>query len=221
MSNTPPSPTSIRYPLSATRSLPSPNHDSRDGCAVDMLVLHYTGMRSCSSALDRLIDPAAKVSAHYVVDEEGSIWQLVQEDMRAWHAGKSFWRGATNINQRSIGIEIVNPGHEFGYRPFPIAQMQSVIHLCKDILNRHAIPAENVVGHSDIAPARKQDPGELFDWQWFAREGIGIWPFPSEVSTQALADYGYDVSDEKAAMVAFKRHFLPILRDAKSVSAGS
>jgi N-acetylmuramoyl-L-alanine amidase len=188
--------------------LPSPNCDSRDGHPIDMLVLHYTGMRSCAAALDRLIDPSAKVSAHYAVDEDGGIWQLVPEEMRAWHAGKSFWRGETNINQRSIGIEIVNPGHEFGYRPFPIAQMQSVIALCKAILSRHTIPERNIVAHSDIAPTRKMDPGELFDWAWLAREGIGEFPFPTQHPTlQDLAAYGYDVSDEKAVKLAFQRRF--------------
>lgn len=189
-------------------ALPSPNYDSRDGHAVDMLVLHYTGMRSGAVALDRLIDASANVSAHYAVDEEGGIWQLVPEEMRAWHAGKSFWRGQTNINQRSIGIEIINPGHEFGYRPFPDVQMQSVIALCKAILSRHAIPARNIVAHSDIAPARKMDPGELFDWAWLAREGIGEFPFPvAQPTLQTLADYGYDVSDASAARTAFQRRF--------------
>lgn len=156
--------------------LSSPNYDSRDGQEIDMLVLHYTGMPSAQDALNRLCDPEAKVSAHYVVDEDGSTYQLVDESMRAWHAGVSYWRGHTNINQRSIGIEIVNPGHEFGYRPFPEAQMQSVIKLCKEILSRHAIPPRNVVGHSDIAPTRKEDPGELFDWKRLAQAHIGLWP---------------------------------------------
>ena len=142
---------------------PSPNFNSRDGQAVDMLVLHYTGMKSGTSALDRMCEAAAEVSAHYMVEEDGRIFQMVDENMRAWHAGRSYWRGHSNINQRSIGIEIANPGHRFGYRPFPEAQMQSVTLLCQDILTRHAIPARNVVGHSDIAPTRKKDPGELFD----------------------------------------------------------
>jgi N-acetylmuramoyl-L-alanine amidase len=154
----------------------SPNFDSRDGQTVDMLVLHYTGMKTAAEALERLCDPTAKVSAHYVVDEDGSIIQLVDEASRAWHAGVSSWRGHTNINQRSIGIEIVNPGHVFGYRTFPAAQMKSVVELCTQILARHAIPARNVVGHSDVAPARKQDPGELFDWALLAKHGIGLWP---------------------------------------------
>ncbi len=190
-------------------SLPSPNHDSRDGHSVDMLVLHYTGMRSAEEALSRLRDPHAKVSAHYVVDEDGSIYTLVPEDRRAWHAGVSGWRGHANINQRSIGIEIVNPGHEFGYRPFPEAQMQSVITLCREILSRHAIPARNVVGHSDVAPARKEDPGELFDWKRLAEAGVGLWPVPSQpdLLAAALAEYGYDMSDRQKAITAFQRHF--------------
>lgn len=206
--------------------LPSPNFDSREGHAVDMLVLHYTGMPTAQEALDRMRDPAAKVSAHYAVDEDGSIYRLVKENCRAWHAGVSFWRGATNINQRSIGIEIQNPGHEFGYRPFPAAQMKMVAWLAKDILSRHEIPARNVVAHSDIAPARKEDPGELFDWQTLAKLGIGVWPKPVDggrwtddekttppssvirhPSAAALADYGYDTADLPAAITAFQRHF--------------
>lgn len=189
-----------------------------------MLVLHYTGMQSASHALDRLIDPSAKVSAHYVVDELGQIYQMVPEEKRAWHAGLSSWRAHTNINQRSIGIEMVNPGHQFGYRPFPNAQMRSVIELSKTILQRHAIPARNVVGHSDIAPIRKQDPGELFDWKWLAEEGIGLWPNrhpersdetqagenPSAVpQDDGLARFGYDTSDLTAAIIAFQRRFRP------------
>ena len=163
-------------PHNPITSLPSPNHDSRDGHAIDMLVLHYTGMASAPQALERLCDRDAKVSAHYVVGEDGEIFSLVDEENRAWHAGVSAWRGHTNINQRSIGIEIVNPGHEFGYRAFPKAQMQAVTALCKDIVSRHAIPARNVVAHSDVAPSRKEDPGELFDWKGLAEQGIGLWP---------------------------------------------
>jgi len=155
---------------------PSPNYDSRDGQSVDMLVLHYTGMASAEQALQRLCDATVKASAHYMVDEDGTVYRLVPEEMRAWHAGVSFWRGQTNINQRSIGIEMVNPGHEFGYRAFPEPQMRAVAALCKDVLMRHAIPPRNIVAHSDIAPARKEDPGELFDWKWLAGQGIGLFP---------------------------------------------
>lgn len=161
------------------QDLPSPNQESREGAAVDMLVLHYTGMRTAQEALDRLRDPVAKASSHYVVDEDGSIYRLVPEDRRAWHAGKSRWRGQENINQRSIGIEIVNPGHEFGYRPFPRVQMEAVAELSREIIERHGIPSWNVVAHSDIAPERKQDPGELFDWGFLKEKGVGRWPSAS------------------------------------------
>jgi N-acetylmuramoyl-L-alanine amidase len=191
--------------------LPSPNFDSREGHTVDMLVLHYTGMKTCEEAKTRLCDPNAKVSAHYVVEEAGAIHRLVGEDCRAWHAGLSNWRGHTNINQRSVGIEIVNPGHEFGYRPFPAAQMKMVTMLCRDIIARHNIPARNIVAHSDIAPKRKQDPGELFDWQTLAKLGVGLWPKESSsaAAPEALVEYGYDLSDFPAAITAFQRHFRP------------
>lgn len=192
---------------------PSPNFEARlSDTAVDMLVVHYTGMTSSNAALERLCDKSTIVSAHYLIDEEGVLYQLVDEAVQAWHAGKSFWRGNTNINSRSIGIELVNPGHEFGYRPFPKKQMESLIFLAQDIITRHPIPPRNVVGHSDIAPARKQDPGELFDWKQLAEAGIGLWPEPSEkprndVATM-LAHYGYDVSQE-GFLTAFQRHFDP------------
>ena len=206
-------------------SLPSPNQDSRNSQAVDMLVLHYTGMPSGPEALARLIDPEAKVSAHYVIEENGDIFALVDESLRSWHAGVSSWRGHTNINARSIGIEIVNPGHEWGYRNFPAAQMQSVAALCRDILSRHAVPARNVVGHSDVAFLRKEDPGERFDWAWLAEQGVGVWPKqPSGSRQQASAQevqqqlslYGYGIEptgawDEptKHCIIAFQRHFRP------------
>jgi len=156
---------------------PSPNHNERPtGTAINMLVLHYTGMKSCEAALGRLCDENAQVSAHYLIDEDGTLYHLVDESRRAWHAGVSSWRGITDVNAHSIGIELVNPGHEHGYRDFPEVQMVALIDLCKDVLSRHAIPAQNVVGHSDVAPERKQDPGELFDWQRLASNGIGMWP---------------------------------------------
>jgi N-acetylmuramoyl-L-alanine amidase len=201
----------------------SPNFDSRDGHVIDMLVLHYTGMRSANEALERLCNPVSKVSAHYMVDEDGTVHTLVDEGSRAWHAGVSFWRGNTNINQRSIGIEIVNPGHEFGYRPFPKAQMEALAELCKAILSRHPIPARNVVAHSDVAPGRKEDPGELFDWRWLAANGVGLWPTddrrqmtgdrdcdPSSVHRH-LSSYGYNTQNLSAAITAFQRHFRPKL----------
>lgn len=161
----------------SVRDLPSPNQDDRPaGQPVDMLVLHYTGMRSGAEAIARLRDPASRVSAHYVVEEDGTVFRLVPEARRAWHAGVSHWRGHGALNGRSIGIEVVNPGHEWGYRPFAALQMASLCDLCLDILARHPIPARNVVAHSDIAPDRKQDPGELFDWQGLAANGVGLWP---------------------------------------------
>lgn len=195
----------------------SPNHDVRRGGPADMLVLHYTGMRTGQEAIARLLDPEAQVSAHYVVEEDGTIHALVPENRRAWHAGKSWWRGETDCNSRSIGIEIVNPGHEFGYVPFPDRQMDAVIRLSLGILVRHSIPPRNVVGHSDIAPTRKQDPGELFPWARLKSYGIGLWPFDGNENTEAPTDevasmltaYGYDIADPVAAIAAFQRHFRP------------
>lgn len=196
---------------------PSPNFDSREEQSVDMLVLHYTGMKSAQEALDRLCDELcderAKVSAHYLVDENGEIYQLVDEQNRAWHAGVSYWRENTNINQRSIGIEIVNKGHEFGYTAFPQIQMESITELCSAILSRHDIPSRNVVGHSDIAPTRKKDPGELFDWKFLAEQGIGVFPSCTTSPTithqpaSTLHQYGYDTTDLTQAIIAFQRHF--------------
>jgi N-acetylmuramoyl-L-alanine amidase len=194
---------------------PSPNQDSRGGAAVDMLVLHYTGMRSAEAALARLCDPVARVSAHYAVDEDGAVYAMVPEDRRAWHAGISCWAGARDVNARSIGIELVNPGHEFGYRAFPDAQIVSLIALCDGIRARHAIPAWRVLGHSDVAPARKDDPGELFPWARLASEGIGLWPAPGDDPGERavaglLAQYGYDPDAPPEKIVtAFQRHFRP------------
>lgn len=205
---------------------PSPNHDARpDGVATDMLLLHYTGMRSGAEALARMCDPAAKVSAHYCIEEDGRVFRLVPEVQRAWHAGASAWAGVGRVNACSIGIELVNPGHEWGYRPFPEPQMQSLIALAREVLARHPIPAARVLGHSDVAPLRKEDPGELFDWARLAAEGIGLWPDTDAVETVShaiqdvqalLADFGYAVplhgrlDDETRAVVrAFQRHFRP------------
>ena len=159
------------------KRLPSPNQDERPpGGAIDVLILHYTGMRTGQNALARLCDPAARVSCHYVVEEDGATWQLVDEARRAWHAGVSHWRGHDGLNDRSIGVEVVNPGHDWGYRDFPALQMAAVCDLCLGILRRHPIPPGNVVAHSDVAPDRKQDPGELFDWRGLAENGVGVWP---------------------------------------------
>ncbi|WP_419905678.1 N-acetylmuramoyl-L-alanine amidase [Kiloniella sp.] len=155
----------------------SPNFGPRpDDVQIDMLLLHYTGMKTGQEALERLCDPAAQVSAHYLIEEDGRIFQMVAEENRAWHAGLGSWQGQGDINSCSIGIEIVNPGHEWGYRSFPEQQMRAVINLCKDILARNKIPAHRVLAHSDVAPERKEDPGELFDWKQLAKEAIGIYP---------------------------------------------
>ncbi len=155
---------------------PSPNSgERRGGRQVDMLLLHYTGMESADGALSWLCNPASGVSAHYFVFEDGRTVQMVSERERAWHAGKSFWAGETDINSCSVGIEISNPGHAGGSPDFPEPQMATVIDLCRDILSRHKIPPWRVLGHSDVAPDRKQDPGEKFDWARLAAAGIGLW----------------------------------------------
>ena len=171
----------------AVIDMPSPNRDDRpaDAGPIDTLVLHYTGMVSAEVALARLTDPAAKVSAHWCIGEDGTLWRLVPEELRAWHAGVSLWRDRPSVNDRSIGIELVNPGHELGYRPFPRAQMDAAIDLARAIAARHAIDPRNVVAHADIAPARRQDPGELFDWARLARAGVGLWPGAAKEPAQA------------------------------------
>ncbi|HVJ01704.1 MAG TPA: N-acetylmuramoyl-L-alanine amidase [Sphingomonas sp.] len=202
---------------------PSPNFDTR-ALPITMIVLHYTGMESAQAAIDRLRDPEAKVSAHYLVDEDGTIYRMVDEGKRAWHAGRSHWRGVTDVNSASVGIEIVNPGHEFGYRPFPEAQISALIPLVAEIKERHGITRGNVVGHSDVAPARKQDPGELFPWGKLARLRLAL-PRPTKNLVDpgwpdagfmlALERFGYDVSDAKAAVTAFQRRFRPELVDGE------
>jgi N-acetylmuramoyl-L-alanine amidase len=202
---------------------PSPNFDERE-LPVSMLVLHYTGMQDAASAISRLSDPQAKVSCHYLVSEDGQVLRMVDETKRAWHAGRSFWRGITDVNSASVGIEIVNPGHEFGYRPFPDEQMAALIPLVSDIVKRHDIPRANVVGHSDIAPDRKQDPGELFDWGRLAKLNLALArPTRSLMDPHwtdggfllALERFGYDVSNKDAAVMAFQRRFRPELLDAE------
>ena len=170
-----------------TTSAPSPNYDARTG-PPDMIVLHYTGMPTGAAALARLRDPAAKVSAHYLVEEDGAVFALVPEERRAWHAGKSFWCGERDINARSIGVEIVNPGHEFGYRPFPDAQIAAVIELLADVRSRWSIEDERLLGHSDVAPDRKEDPGELFPWRRLAEAGHGLWVEPGAAPGAPLAE---------------------------------
>jgi N-acetylmuramoyl-L-alanine amidase len=198
-----------------------------------MIVLHYTGMPSAEAALTRLTDPAAKVSSHYLVHEDGRIDQLVPEARRAWHAGVSSWKGVTGINACSIGIEIVNPGHEFGYRDFPDVQIEAVIALCQDIMVRHSIAPARVLAHSDVAPGRKEDPGERFPWHRLAARGVGLWAEPSAIVAgealrpndrsddvaalqRMLARFGYAADatgsyDERTrdSVTAFQRHFRP------------
>jgi N-acetylmuramoyl-L-alanine amidase len=202
-------------------SAPSPNFNDRPG-GIAFLVLHYTGMESAAAALAQLRDPVKALSSHYVVDEEGEVYALVEEKYRAWHAGISFWRGVSMLNDASIGIEIVNPGHEFGYRVFAPAQMAAVTQLCRGILGRHPIPARNVVAHSDIAPNRKQDPGELFDWRGLAAAGVGVWTDDFAPPGDLMADLaaiGYDVRfAEREVITAFQRHFLP--RNLSGVADG-
>jgi N-acetylmuramoyl-L-alanine amidase len=199
---------------------PSPNFNARPAATpVDILLLHYTGMETGAAAVERLCDPAAEVSAHYTVDEDGTVYAHVPEGARAWHAGVSYWAGARDINTRSIGIEIVNPGHEFGYRAFPEPQIAAVIALARDIAARHPIPPERVLGHSDVAPARKEDPGELFPWDRLAAEGIGLWPknvaAPLKMSfADGLRAFGYGVRPEmdvplSTVITAFQRHYRP------------
>lgn len=164
---------------------PTPNFDRRRA-PPDMIILHYTGMESGEAAIERLCDPEARVSAHYVVEEDGRIFRLAPEERRCWHAGKSHWRGEEDLNHASIGIEIVNPGHEFGYRPFPEAQVQAVIDLVADIRTRWTVPNDRIVGHSDVAPDRKEDPGELFPWKRLAEAGHGLWFEPAVERVAAL-----------------------------------
>jgi N-acetylmuramoyl-L-alanine amidase len=211
---------------------PSPNHGPRPGDGrVDMLILHYTGMPTAAAALERLSAAEAQVSAHYLVEEDGTVWRLVEETRRAWHAGASRWGAVTDVNGASIGIELVNPGHEWGYRAFPEAQMAALEELCRGILARHPIPARHVLGHSDVAPLRKTDPGELFDWPRLAHAGIGLWPDfavaatpPADVADlqRLLERIGYAVPTggvlddaTRLAIAAFQRHFRPARCDGE------
>ncbi|MEM6413375.1 MAG: N-acetylmuramoyl-L-alanine amidase [Pseudomonadota bacterium] len=199
-------------------SAPSPNFDERH-TDVDTVILHYTGMQTGAAALARLRDPAARVSAHYLVEEDGMVFSLVEEEKRAWHAGVSSWKGETNLNARSVGIEIVNPGHEWGYRPFPDDQIDAVCRVLHDTVARWSISLNRVLGHSDIAPHRKDDPGELFPWNQLADLGLAVGPFvgapdPSilyEDALTALNDIGYDAPDGRhaACVLAFQRRFCP------------
>lgn len=200
---------------------PSPNFDERS-LPVTMLVLHYTGMPDAASAIDWMTDPVSKVSAHYCVTEDGQVIQMVDESKRAWHAGLAYWRGITDVNSASVGIEIVNPGHEWGYRPFPEEQISALIPLVGDIVKRHGITRGNIVGHSDVAPARKQDPGELFPWHRLARLRLAL-PRPTKNLMDphwsdggfllALERFGYDITEPVAAIRAFQRRYRPEMID--------
>ena len=219
----------------ASHFIASPNFDERGESPVDVVVLHYTGMPEEQAALERLCDARAKVSSHYLVRESGEIVQLVAEDNRAWHAGVSRWREATDLNARSIGIEIVNPGHDGGCPLYPDVQVAAVIALTRNIAARRAIPRDRVLAHSDIAPLRKQDPGEWFPWDRLAAEGVGLWVEPAPFSdekfeanpreqdafVEALATYGYGVAlpdpreTKQAVIAAFQRHFRPARVDGR------
>jgi N-acetylmuramoyl-L-alanine amidase len=218
----------------------SPNHGLRRQSAPDAIILHYTGMVSAEAALARLCDPAAEVSSHYLIFEDGRIHQLVPEARRAWHAGASFWAGKKDMNSVSIGIELANGGHDFGAPPFAPAQIEAAIALCTDITARRNIPSQRVLGHSDIAPVRKIDPGEAFPWPIFAKAGVGHFVEPAPVGDdpplqrgsagaavealqQMLALYGYDIAvtsfyDAKTegVVAAFQRHFRPACVDGKA-----
>lgn len=220
---------------------PSPNIEPRRaGAKPSILLLHYTGLPTIERAIEVLSRPDCKVSCHYVVDVDGRIIQMVAESMRAWHAGVSSWAGETDINSASVGIEIQNPGHQLGYPDFPEAQMLAVTALCRDIAARHAIAPERVLAHSDVAPARKIDPGEKFDWPGLAKAGVGRWVMPAPVDAEdagfgigqsatgiargqrLLKDYGYGIEasgvlDEQTRCVlrAFQLHFRPARVDGR------
>lgn len=202
------------------RELPSPNWDER-ALPVTMAVLHYTEMESAEASLARLTDPAAKVSAHYLIGEDGEVVRLVPEDKRAWHAGASYWRGRRDVNSASVGIELQHPGHALGYRPFAEAQIEALLPLLHRIVREHDIPRANVVGHSDVAPARKTDPGELFPWERLAECRLCL-PRPDKLSLGdpfdndgafylALERFGYDITDGHKAVEAFQRRWRPRL----------
>ncbi len=200
---------------------PSPNFDERKGGPPDCIVMHYTDMPTAEEALRRLCDPNAekRVSAHYLIDIDGTVYKLVDDGKRAWHAGISSWQGETDMNSRAIGIELANPGHSNGYVPFPAAQMKALAELSKQIMARNGIRPERVLAHSDIAPARKQDPGHLFDWKGLAAQGIGIWPVPLKEDFEraatmdvraALTAVGYSSDDDLGTVLAaFQRHYHP------------
>ena len=194
---------------------------------VDLVVLHYTGMLATEAALARLCDPASGVSAHYLIDEAGAVYRLVDEGRRAWHAGVASWAGDADVNSRSIGIELANPGHGFGYVPFPETQLDALERLLGDICERRRIDPARIVGHSDVAPLRKRDPGELFPWRRLAAKGLAYWPDGGEDPAEpdadraraALARIGYgfceDAEGLAAVLAAFQRRFRPSCCDGR------
>jgi N-acetylmuramoyl-L-alanine amidase len=193
--------------------IPSTNFSERKS-PIDMLVFHYTDMESTKAALSWMTNPAAEVSSHYLIDEVGEIYQLVEEEKKAWHAGESFWQGDTNLNNYSIGIELSNPGHSHGYQPFPEAQITALVTLSRDIQKRWSIPISRILGHSDIAPRRKQDPGHLFPWERLSHEGLGLWPekvkpTPNLNVAESLAQIGYEITSLPQTILAFQRHYQP------------
>ena len=195
---------------------PSPNYDPRrEGCPIDILVLHYTGMRTAEEALERLCDPEAKVSSHYTIDRDGRVYRHVDESLRARHAGVSWWAGERDVNSRSIGIELVNPGHEFGYVSFPEPQIEALIELARGILARHPIPPHRVVGHSDVAPARKMDPGELFPWLRLAEYGVRDYFFPPPLQWHRPPRYA-KASADKENLLGRRRMLQPLKAGAAS-----
>jgi len=200
---------------------PSPNFSERArGSSIDKLIMHYTGMENAKLSLAHLCDKNSKVSAHYLLDENGRIFQLVSEEKRAWHAGVSYWAGETDINSQSIGIELQNRGHEWGYNDFPKVQIKSLIELVMDIRKRHHIPEKNILGHSDIAPERKQDPGEFFPWEEISFYNIGYWPklpqkkieltHSRQATQKNLSLIGYNPETPFSEnLKAFQRHYRP------------
>ncbi|EKE09463.1 MAG: hypothetical protein ACD_16C00165G0002 [uncultured bacterium] len=197
------------------KKVPSPHFNDRTGL-IDSIILHYTDMPSADEALAWLTSPKSSVSAHYLIDEKGFIYHLVDDEKRAWHAGTSFWQGCTDLNNRSLGIELANPGHSYGYQPFPEAQIDTLLRICEQQCTRWNIPKTRILGHSDIAPCRKQDPGHLFPWSTLAREGFGLWP-TSGLSLskeegfieKGLDTIGYETVSLPHTVRAFKRHFQP------------
>jgi N-acetylmuramoyl-L-alanine amidase len=200
------------------REVPSPNWNERAE-AISMVVLHYTEMESPEAAIARMCDPAAEVSAHYLIKEDGEVIRLVPEEKRAWHAGVSYWRGHTDVNGKSIGIELDHPGHALGYREFSEAQFEALVPLVARMVRRYDIPRANVVGHSDVAPARKIDPGELFPWDRLAEYKLCL-PRPEKLELGdpfdndgafylALERFGYDIADGRRAVEAFQRRWRP------------